>query len=459
MFANPIAAVAPLLAEPLTLIAMVACFGALAVGARWPVGVSLAVAAWAGAALNGYYLPFRHLVEGAFSYLDPILVIATAMIFMRVLADGGALASVGRAIERALGARPLLLLPALMLIVMFPGMMTGSSTAAVLTTGAMAASIAIGLGLPRERAGAFVAMGSILGMVAPPVNIPAMLIGGGIDLPFVGFAGPLAALAFPLALVLAYALGWPLLRRPHPQISPGVVSGVPRETLEIAPGVVSETTPGDISGLERPQVALWKALAPIVVAAGLMTAPRVWPLAVPDPGLPVVFLVSAAVALAGSARFGVWRTMTAAVNEALPVLGILVGVGAFIQVMTLTGGRGWLVAQMLGAPSWALVAAAAVSLPLFGAISAFGSASVLGVPFLLAFLGRNEVVTTAALSLLASLGDLMLPAAIAATLAARVAGVDDRRRVLRLCVLPALLAIAAAVAALLFSPALGRLVM
>jgi hypothetical protein len=40
-----------------------------------------------------------------------------------------------------------------------------------------------------------------------------------------------------------------------------------------------------------------------------------------------------------------------------------------------------------------------------------------------------------------------------------VAGVDDRRRVLRLCVLPAALAVAVAVCALLFSPALGRLVM
>ena len=479
MPANPIAAVAPALAEPLTLLAMVAAFGALAVVARWPVGVSLAVAAWLGAALNGYYLPFRHLVEGAFSYLDPILVIATAMIFMRTLADGGALASVGRAIDRSLGSRPLLLLPALMLVVMFPGMMTGSSTAAVLTTGAMAASIAIGLGLPRERAAAFVAMGSILGMVAPPVNIPAMLIGGGIDLPFVGFAGPLAVLAFPLALVLAYGLGWPLMAgrqrdgsAPGSKTSPGVVS--PALSLsETTPGVVlspgavpsGETTPGVVLGAETTPgevllpLPLPRALAPVAVAAALMTAPRIWPLAIQDPGLPVVFLVSAAVAIACSSRFPVGKTMMTAMDEALPVLGILTGVGAFIQVMTLTGGRGWLVAQMLGAPSWALVAAAAVSLPLFGAISAFGSASVLGVPFLLAFLGRNEVVTTAALSLLASLGDLMLPAAIAATLAARVAGVDDRRRVLRLCVLPALLAILTAVAALLFSPALGRLVM
>jgi hypothetical protein len=173
----------------------------------------------------------------------------------------------------------------------------------------------------------------------------------------------------------------------------------------------------------------------------------------------LVFLVSAAVGVACSARFRFGQTLVVAMDEALPVLGILVGVGAFIQVMTLTGGRGWLVAQMLAAPPWALVLAAAVSMPLFGAISAFGSASVLGVPFLLAFLGRNEVVTTAALSLLASLGDLMLPAALAATLAARVAGVEDRRRVLRLCALPAALAVAVAVCALLFAPALGRLVM
>jgi hypothetical protein len=292
-------------------------------------------------------------------------------------------------------------------------------------------------------------MGSILGMVAPPVNIPAMLIGGGIDLPFVGFTGPLAVLAFPLALVLAYALGWPLVaRRP-----------VRAATSRERPGTAPESVQGAVRTPPAPSLPLWRALAPVAAAAALMTAPRLWPLAIPDPGLPVVFLVSAAVAVACSGRLSIWRTLTTAIDEALPVLGILAGVGAFIQVMTLTGGRGWLVAQMLGAPSWALVLAAAVSLPLFGAISAFGSASVLGVPFLLAFLGRNEVMTAAALSLLASLGDLMLPAAIAATLAARVAGVADRMRVLRLCVLPALLAAAAAVLALLFAPALGRLVM
>lgn len=417
-------------AEPLTLLVMVAGFGALVARARWPAGIALAAAAWAGAAINGHWFPLRHLVEGAFSYLDPILVIATATIFMRVLAEGGAMGAIGAAVERGLGRRPAVLLPVLMGIVMFPGMITGSSTASVLTTGAMAAAILIRLGAARERAAAFVAMGSILGMIAPPVNIPAMLIGGGIDLPYVGFAGPLLIVSVPLALLFAYTLGWQVL----------------------------DGRAGDSGGAaaQSPRLRPALAIVPIAVTMVLMVAPQLGPGRWPDIGLPLVFIVSAAVAVAVSPRFAVGRTLHAATDEALPVLGILCGVGAFIQVMTLTGARGWLVAQMLGAPSWALIAAAAISMPLFGAISAFGSASVLGVPTLLALLGRDEVVTTAALSLLAGLGDLMLPAALAGTLAAKVAGVDDRMRVLRRCLWPAVLAAGVAAAVLWFSPSIGR---
>jgi hypothetical protein len=133
-----------------------------------------------------------------------------------------------------------------------------------------------------------------------------------------------------------------------------------------------------------------------------------------------------------------------------------VGVGGFIQVMTLTGCRGWLVAVLLGAPPWAIYATAAVGMPLFGAVSAFGSASVLGVPFLLALLGRNEVMTTAALSLLASLGDRWCRRrSRRARWPPRSLGVPDRREVLRLCLVPALLAIGTALAALVIRPPSG----
>jgi GntP family gluconate:H+ symporter len=115
--------------EPVTFGVMLACFGLLAIRARWPIGLSLLAGAAAGALFHGEYFPARHLVEGAFSYLDPILVIATAMIFMRIMADGGALAGIGNAVERRFGHRPWILLPVMMLIIMFPGMITGSSTA------------------------------------------------------------------------------------------------------------------------------------------------------------------------------------------------------------------------------------------------------------------------------------------------------------------------------------------
>lgn len=422
-------------AEPFTLALMLVCFLALAAWQRWPIGPALVVAAWAGAAFNGAWLPIRHLVDGAFSYLDPILVIATAMIFMRVMADGGALLAAGTAVERRFRHRPIVLLPLLMAIVMFPGMITGSSTASVLTTGAMAAPILIGLGLSRPRSAAFVAMGSVLGMAAPPINIPAMLIGGGIDLPYVGFGAPLAIAAFPLAAVLAYGFGLPLL------------TGRARGRA-----VESPSAPG----LAGPPLAWWRVAAPLLAIATLMSAPRLFPARVPDPGLPLSFLLAAAVGALATRRFDLAASVRTSIQETLPVLGILTGVGGFIQVMTLTGGRGWLVSVMLGAPAWTIVAAATVSIPLFGAISAFGAASVLGVPFLLALLGRNEVVTTAGLSLLAGLGDLMLPAAVVPTLAANVTGVEDRWQVLRLCVVPALAAVAVAVAMLVFSPAIGR---
>ncbi len=78
------------------------------------------------------------------------------------------------------------------------------------------------------------------------------------------------------------------------------------------------------------------------------------------------------------------------------------------------------------------------------------------MPLLLALLGRSDIVVASGLSALASIGDLMLPVALAPTLAAQAAGVD-RLAVLRRCVVPALLLIAAAVVVLVAAPAIGRL--
>jgi hypothetical protein len=90
----------------------------------------------------------------------------------------------------------------------------------------------------------------------------------------------------------------------------------------------------------------------------------------------------------------------------MPILMILAGVGMFIQVMTLTGARGWIVLVFLSLPAGLLYAAIALGMPVFGGISAFGasrsSACRSSWPHL-----RNTVLTSTALSAIVGLGDLI----------------------------------------------------
>ena len=54
------------------------------------------------------------------------------------------------------------------------------STAAVLTTGAIVAPALMHLGIPRIQTGSIIAMAALYGMIAPPINVPVMIIGGGV---------------------------------------------------------------------------------------------------------------------------------------------------------------------------------------------------------------------------------------------------------------------------------------
>ncbi len=175
--------------------------------AKLPVGVSLLISSIAGAIAGGQGIPIRHLVEGTFSYVDTILVIGTAMMFMKVVEKSGTLDALSAVIVKKFYKHPAILLILIMLVVMFPGMITGSSTAAVLSAGSIMAPVLLIMGMDAVSAAALIAMGGLMGMVAPPVNLPAMIIGGGIDVPFVGFSVPLLMLTIPIAIFSALFLG------------------------------------------------------------------------------------------------------------------------------------------------------------------------------------------------------------------------------------------------------------
>ena len=420
---------------PFELILFLVMVGVFVVGTFFvnlPVSLSMALASLAALVVSGNGLGIRHLVEGTFGYVDTILVIATAMVFMRAVQESGALDAIAIVITRRFRNVPALLLPMLMLVAMFPGMITGSSSASVLTAGAVVAPVLIILGLPREAAGAFIAMAGILGMIAPPVNIPAMIIGGGIDMPFVGFELPLLLLTLPLAVVFSWTFGLQHTRRVLWE--------------EIAPQL-------DTASYERFGARLF---LPVLGVAVLMTLGK----ALPETfglGLPVVFLLGAVAAVFVGKRFNPLIAARAAMADAIPVLAILAGVGMFIQVMTLTGVRGFVVVNALSVPPAMLFVAIAVTLPLFGAVSSFGAASVLGVPFLLALLGKDQIIAASALSLIASLGDFMPPTALSAIFAAQVVGIERYTIVLKRLIVPSLIIIVWALAFIHYSTAVRSL--
>ncbi len=400
---------------------------------KLPVSLSMIAGAIVGALVGGEGIPLRHLFEGTFTYIDTVLIIATAMIFMTVIQESGALEALNAAIVTRFYKKPAIMLILLMLMIMFPGMITGSSTAAVLSAGALVAPALILIGIPKANAGAILAIGSIMGMAAPPVNIPAMLISGGVDMPYIGFEGPLFLVTIPCAVFAVLFLGLRYCKNLE-------IDKIKAElNLEI----------GRKYGL--------KLYIPIVVLFVLMVTTRLLPSVMPALGTPLIFLISAVIGLFTGRKFAVVEKCSESMKTTIPVLGKLMGVGMFIQILTLTGARGWIVVSCLGLGLTLLYAAVCIVMPAFGAVSSYGAATVMGVPFLLVLLDTgDQVVIAAMLSFICCLGDLMPPTALAGNYAAQIVGLKYRY-VLKHCVVPFLVCVGVGLICLLKAGSLGFL--
>ena len=406
---------------------MIGCFAL-----KWPVGVSMLAAACAGA-LEGMlahgtgfsqtlYDTIRMMVEGEFGYVDTILTIATAMIFMKVIEDSGALDALSSLLIEKFHKVPAVLLILIMFIIMFPGMITGSSTAAVLSAGSIMAPVLLLLGLDDVTAGSIIAMGGLLGMIAPPVNTAALVICAGIDVPYVGFTGPLLLLTFPLAILFVLMLGLPKVKN--------------LDYEKLKPALEKQDATRREYGV--------KIYIPFFVLVVLMIFFKIiaQKIGVADIGMPVIFLISAIVGFFTGRKINPLKLIPEAVRTATPVMAILMGVGMFIEIMTATGVRGFIVMTCLRIPEVLWIVACCISIPLFGAVSSYGACSVLGVPFAYIFgtlVDGNVVVSLAAISLIASVGDMMPPTALAGLFAAQVTGVKQYTKILKKCIIPILI--------------------
>ena len=422
---------------------MLAVFIVLLLAAKLPTGLSLMCSAVVGLAVAAIADPeltfdIRYLVEGMFGYLDTILTITTAMVFMGALQASGALEYISTVLVKALGRYPSLLLVALMIIIMFPAMVTGSSLASAISVGALVAPIMIKWGIPKSKTAAIIAMGSILGMVAPPVNVPAMVICDVVDIPYTGFTAPLILLTMPLALVSVILLG-----RKY-------VKPIPKAYVE---KVVDTSVLKELN---------WTVCIPLFVLIALIVAEMIWPMIFGALAMPAMFAISTVIAFFVGRRRPFWKkpaeglftpqpagaenavpdcvvgVLRQGVSKSLSAMGLLMGVGMFMEVLAATGARGLIVYTAISLPDVWMYVGMAVSLPLFGGISAFGSASMLGGPFVMALNGVcNSIMVTSGLSMLAAIGEFSPPTAMSSTIATNITG-EKKWTKTSLAALPAL---------------------
>jgi TRAP-type C4-dicarboxylate transport system permease large subunit len=372
---------------------MAAAFVVTLVLLKAPPELAMIIAAVVGAAVGGLGFPVRHLVEGTFTYFDIILTIVAATLFMKVLKESGMLYSIIRSMVRRFYGNRVVLLVLLMFVMLLPGALTGSGTVSILVSGGIVATVLGFMGVSPVNTAAIVFLGAALSVFAPPVNIYAMIIAGGVNMPYVGFFAPLGITALLLAVFCVLYLGW---------------RGSPIELEQVL-----KQLPAVPEAMEN-----FRAYIPLLSLFALMAAVRLFPKAMPILGLPLEFLISMVIALVivalSSVRLDFWKVSRETMIELFPLIATLVGVGMLVQILTLTGVRGLFVITVVSLPTVLVYLGLVFGLPLGEAVLLFGVAAVIGVPavLLLSSLGHDAIIATVGITLIAPLGDALPPTSL-----------------------------------------------
>ncbi len=380
--------------------------------------LSMFASAIAGALAGGAGIPTRHIVEGAFTYLDIILIFITATLFMNIFKESGGVAFVVRGMIGKFHRRKAVLFVLITFMLLLPGALTGAGSVTVLITGGMISIVLSYMGLSKPRAAAIIFILAALSAAAPPVSLWAMLTAAGVNMPYVGFFLPLLVPCVLLALITIFILGW--------RAKPVDLERAFRELPE---------APDKMSWL---RVAL-----PFLSFLLLILAGRFWPHSFPILGLSLVFLLAAvASALLSPVKLNLLEISAKTVHQLLPLIGTLTCVGILVQIMTLTGVRGLIAISVVTLPVVAVFLTLFCVLPVSEAVLMWGAAPVLGVPLVLLFntIGLNPIVALAGMSIIWPLGDALPPTAIIGRLTSETVGMTEPySRLLREAAVPAVI--------------------
>lgn len=381
-----------------------------------PLALNLFVSVSLGAVAGGFGIPWRHLVEGPMFYIYINLVIFTALIMLQTMKESGNLDAIAWDILMTFRKYPSILLLLLLLMVYFPGMVTGVGAAAVLSTGVIVATILLAVGVPKVETAAILAMLSTLGAAAPPVNLPALIIASGLNMPFDGFTTILLVLTIPPGIFTIFLLG----RKYYKVLSEDEIRAllpVPERRFFLQPYL------------------------PLVTIIVIFLAISLFPKHMPDLVSPLVFMIGAFVALFTGKKVNFFKAASTAMSGKLfGVVAVFFVVGAVVQVMTLTGVKGYLVIstfELANISPILLYVALGIGAPLLGGvITHLGVAAVLGVPFGFALLTSNTIVVVACISIFCIMSQVIPPSALGGYSSQEVVKLPSYRPILLKCAIP-----------------------
>ena len=400
--------------------------------------LSMLAAAIAGAIAHGAWIPARQIVDGAFTYFDVTLIFITATFFMNLLKHAGGVNFIIRGIIRRFHRHRLLCLLFLTLVLLVPGALTGAGSVTVLVVGALAGTVLSYMGISKERVAAIIFLCAAMSAAAPPINLWAMMAAAGSNMPYVGFFLPLGVITVLGALFSMFYLGW---------------RGTPVQLDKI------------MAELPEPPAKMrgWRIALPFVVLLGLILAGRVWPWSMPVMGLPLMFVLSAAVTVAVSPkRLPIFRIAMETVEKLLPLIGVMVVVGVLVQVMALSGARGLISLAVVTLPLPVIFATLWLILPAAEGLLQYAAAPLLGVPLILLFnmKGLDPIIALAGMAAIFPIGDMLPPTTVVGRATAMTVGYTGPyyKGLVKTCLVPAAFIVLLGTLYVVFSKQLGFLV-
>ena len=354
------------------------------------IELSLFVAAVAGAIIHTGGIPVRHIVEGSFTYFDVSLIFITATLFINLLKEAGGITFMVRKIITNFHNKRLVCLLMLTFVLLIPGALTGAGAATVLTVGTLVGTVLKYMGISETRTAAIIFICATMSAAAPPINLWAMMVAAGSNMPYVGFMLPLLVLSVIGALLTMFMLG-----------SKG-------ETVKLEQ--VLEELPEPAVGMNWFRVVL-----PFVVLLALILAGRIWPFQMPVLGLPLVFIISSLfVLIISPKRLPILEIAGNTIRSLIPLVGIMIVVGVLIQIMALSGVRGLISLGVVTLPLWVLFITLWIIIPVSEGLLQYAAAPLLGVPLILLFnmKGINPIIALSAMAVMWPLGDAFPPTAV-----------------------------------------------